>query len=111
MKAEDLAPEELGAVLDAIATHRVTKLLLSHCHQVWDDDSEPNKASAVLTRYSLATHYSESAVHKAEEAAARLGFCEEEMDRAYNLIGRADVLKDVLVTKASDLRAPGKDEA
>lgn len=110
MKIEDLEPAELGEVLAVIATHRVTKLLLNHCHQVRDDDDAPNRASAALTRYALATQHSESAVNAAEESATRLGFTEVDITQAYNLIERTDVLKDVPVVKVSDLRS-GEDEA
>lgn len=104
-KLEDLDTDDLSAVREAIATHRFSKLLLSHCHQVRESGDAADKARCVLARVDYARHFGDYAVEEAERIAVVKGFTAEDIGRAYTLMDSEDALADVPVTRLSDLQA------
>lgn len=104
-KLEDLDSDDLSVVQEAIATHRFSRLLLSHCHQVRESGDVADKARCLLARVDYARHFGDQAVEEAERAAVTRGFTAEDIGRAYTFMDSQNPLADVPITRLSDLQA------
>jgi hypothetical protein len=103
-RLEDLDPEDLSAVREAISSHLFSALLLGHCHQIAESSEEPSKAEALLARADYARRFGARAIEVAEQSVAEVGFTADDIGRAYNLMDAQDPVAHVPVTRVSDLQ-------
>lgn len=103
-RLEDLDPEDLSAVREAISSHLFSKLLLGHCHQIAESSEDPSKAEALLARADYARRFGARAIEIAERSVFEVGFTEDDIGGAYNLMDAKDPVAHVPVTRVSDLQ-------